>query len=202
MEVSLLNITIGFPYTGETERYVIDTSYTYTDVCDMIKMEFGLDSFQIISNEQEINWNNFVLYDNIRFNVVPKVKTSRIIKKNVPENQIKYIPIIKLRCNHSKDIPNIQKEQYISPDYIEIKIRNYDRDELENIGKKYKIAIEEEYNSILQRKKENERSHSKLIEIREKIRKTKEKRNVRLGISKPKKESVDTFCGFKKGFLL
>ncbi len=190
-----VSIWINFPFTGNSKHYTIDSSFTYDDLGEMIMNEFDLDLdyFDILSANQQITDKNFKLSDGITFNIIPKLKAGRPIKKSRQETFCRMIIL-----NKNKE----ETYNYISPNYSKDyskHIRNYDKDELENIGKKYKIAMEKEYETMKKTEKENEKSHQKLKDVLEKIRSSKNKKK---GIVEKKKNVYDTFCGFKKGFLL
>lgn len=202
-----LAINLVFPFNGNTDEIIIYENYTFEDLQDYIFETYNIENFKIVSNSVELTKNNFKLYDNMSLSIIPCMKSGRNINRR--KNQLEYIELMKKsictcgKCfsNSNRIIPN--KESYISPDITSKYVRNLDKDELENLGKKFKIAMEEEYKREQKEKKENQNIHEKIMDIRDKVRESKARRKLLLsGVKKPKNPEKETFCGFKKGFLL
>lgn len=193
-------VNLYFPFNGNTDHIIVLENNPLDDIRQYIFEEYNIDNFNIVINNVNITKNDFHLSDDITFSIIPSMKSGRDIisnRMNLISNQMN---LISQYCKHN--IPN--KRPYISPEVPQKYIRNYDREELENLGKKYRIAMEEEFKREDERKKENQKTHEKIMELRDKIRKSKIKHKKRLNgiIEEPKKPEQDNYCGFKKGFLL
>jgi hypothetical protein len=99
----------------------------------------------------------------------------------------------------------IKTNTYHSPEYNQTREKQEKREkieptELENLGKKYHIAMQELFEREQKEKNEEDNMRSKIAALKEKMKKTKQKKNKI--IVKEKKQKDETFCGFKKGFLL
>jgi hypothetical protein len=70
----------------------------------------------------------------------------------------------------------IYKNHYKSPEYNQ-KRENIDHSEFENIGKKYHIAMQELYEREKKEKMEKDKMSSKIASLREKIKKSNDKKN-------------------------
>lgn len=193
MNSSEVSIWINFPFTGNQNHYVIDSTYTFDDINIMIMSEFNLNfnDFDILSSNQQITDQNFKLYDNISFNVIPRLKTGRHISKSQKKTSNKMFIVNKKKKSYNYISPNFTEPTESADSIFSKYIRNYDKNEFENLDKKYKIAIENEYEIKKKTDAENEKSHQKLKEILEKIKSSKKKKNTN-----------DAFCGSNKEFLL
>ena len=194
------SINLSFPFTGNTDHIIVSKDNAFDDIQEYIFEAYGIENFKIVSNSTEILRENFSVYDDMTLSIIPSMKSGRDIYR--PRN-VKFVCTCgKCITNNTKYIPN--KTKYISPEVTYKYIRNIERDELENLGKKFRIAMEEEFKREEEMKKENQKFHDKIMDLRNNIRKSKSKFKKNLnGIKEqPKKPENDTFCGFKKGFLL
>jgi len=197
-------VNLYFPFNGNTDHIIVSENNPLDNIREYIFEAYNIDNFNIMINNVEITKNDFHLSDDMTFSIIPSMKSGRdIISNRMNLNSTQKLKI-KCVCQYCKNnIPN--KRPYISPPEIPQKyIRNFDREELENLGKKYRIAMEEEFKREDERRKENQKTHEKIMELRDKIRKSKMKHKKRINgiIEEPKKPEQDNYCGFKKGFLL
>lgn len=197
-------INLYFPFNGNTDHIIVSENNPLDDIREYIFEGYNIEDFKVVLNNVEITKNDFHLTDDMTLSIIPSMKSG----KNITYHQINFKPnqVLKIKCTCQyckNNIPN--KRPYISPPEIPQKyIRNFDREELENLGKKYRIAMEEEIKREDERRKENQKTHEKIMELRDKIRKFKAKHKKRINgiIEEPKKPEQDNYCGFKKGFLL
>lgn len=199
------SINLYFPLNGNTDHIIVSKDNSFDDIQEYIVETYNIYKFNIIFNNIEITKSNFSPIDDMTLRIMPSIKSGRdIISRQINLQSLKTFRKVNCICDSCKKlIPN--KRSYISPPEVSQKyIRNFDRDELENLGKKYRIAMEEAFKREEEQKKENQKIHKKIMDLRDKIRKSKEKKFRRInGIrEEPKKAEQDNYCGFKKGFLI
>ena len=90
----------------------------------------------------------------------------------------------------------VKKNSYRSPEYNQ-KREEIDPSELRELGMKYHTAMQELFEREQKQKKEQDKLREKISLLKEKMKKSKDKKNKVVV-----EEKKETFCGFKKGFLL
>ena len=198
------SINLYFPFNGHTDNITVSENVSLDDIHEYIFATYNFDNFDIVSNDIKITKINFHLVNDMKLSIIPSMKSGRNnISRKINPNIIKKVKILYVFQNHENDIPN-QRLHTTSSEVSQKYVHDFDRDELENLGKKYKIAMEREFQKEQERNKENQKIHEKIMNLREKIHKSKTKYKNHLNgiIEEPKKPEKYNYCGFKKGFLL
>ncbi len=216
-------ITLNFPFNNTNIKIKINKYSCINNIPIFIADKYGIIGVKMIYNEQVINYGTFDSL-NIKNNSVIKIINN--MKTGITDNKSNIMQILYLiksnprniRSNLSQEEINeninkygfwgaftqepetpkkkVKKNTYRSPEYNQ-KREDIDPSELENLGKKYHIAMEELYEREKKQKMEEDKMRAKIASLKEKMKKSKDKKNNVIV-----EEKKNTFCGLKKGFLL
>ncbi len=216
-------ITLNFPFNNTNIKIKIIKYSGINNIPIFIENKYGITNIKMIYNDQIISFGTFDslnIKNNSVIKIINNMKTgvlnneSNIMKilcliKSKPYNISKKISQEEINENINKygywgaftqetETPKkkVKKNTYRSPEYNQ-KREDIDPSELQNLGKKYHIAMQELFEREQKEKNEHDKMRAKIASLKEKMKKSKDKKN-KIIIE----EKKDTFCGFKKGFLL
>ena len=135
-------------------------------------------------------------------NSKPRNIRSKLSQEEINENIDKYGYWGAFTQEPETPKKKIKTNTYHSPEYNQKREKRDKREEiepseLENLGKKYHIKMQELFEREQKEKKEEDIMRAKISSLKEKMKKTKDKKN-KIVVQ----EKKDTYCGLKKGFLL
>lgn len=189
----IIQINLYFPYNNSITKIQINKHAHVQNIQNFLEDNNMFNNF-VLFNGSELKDGTFVennIVNESKITIMPRMKSGKsIIKKNdsiiiigniimkePTENEKFNIDLIKELCSPIEEEFSEKKE--------------YNREDLENIGKKFKMAMDEE----IKKYDENEKLKKKINDLKERMKKSKNKKNAIT-------EKKETFGGFKKGFLL
>lgn len=222
-ENDLINLELYFLFNNSSIYIKINKYSIIDNIKYFIEDHYGLYDVSIIFKDIEIKNGTFIsnnIKENSKITIVSNMKTGKL-NNNYTFNQ--FIVIDKKIVDEFEEIckknlekiisdeeiveddktnkkSKLKRNYYMSPEIEYTDRHNLNREELEMLGKKFKIAMEEEIKKQEQKDKENDKLKKKINDLKQKIRMSK---NKKLGIKEiPQINKKDTFGGLKKGFLL
>ncbi len=216
-------ITLNFPFNNTNIKIKIIKYSGINNIPIFIEDKYGITDIKMIYNYQVISYGTFDSL-NIQNNSVIKIINN--MKTGITRNKSNLIQLLRLTKSKSPNIRNkisqekinenidkygfwgafndldqtpkkkIKKNTYRSPEHNQ-KREDIDPIELQNLGKKYHIAMQELFEREQKQKNEQDKMRTKIALLKEKMKKSKDKKN-KVEIL----EKKETFCGFKKGFLM
>lgn len=191
--------------TGVEQLTQVENTTSIVEFKNFLKNLYLTDDVYIFKNSCEIKEgtiesNRIQPMDTI--NVICKLKAGCDIPKTneiklMCENQIKSLAEWQSQCEYHSEsyLESLHEMSEEIKSVRELTEEDYEREDMRQLFQRRRDQIEDEYNKMKRREKENERTKNKLEELRYKINLKKNKNNKTI---LPKK----TFCGFKKGFLI
>jgi hypothetical protein len=218
-EIDLINLELYFPFNNSSIYIKINKYSTIQNIEYYINKHYGLFDISIIFNDMEIKNGTFIsnnIKDNSKISIISNMKTGRInksifnqsifnqsiiIDKKILDKNLQ--KILSGESNIDDDRKNkikLTRNYYMSPIEDQRERPKLNREALENLGKKFKISMEEEIKIQDEKDKEYDKLKKKINDLKQKMRMSKNKKlGKKVNINENKKE---TFCGLKKGFLL
>jgi hypothetical protein len=216
-------ITLNFPFNNTNIKIKIIKYSGINNIPIFIEDKYGIFGVKMIFNDQIISFGTFDslnIKNNSIIKIINNMKTGFINNKS---NHVQILSLIKskrpnIRSKLSQEKINeninkygywgafteepetpkkkVKKNTYRSPEYNQ-KREDIDPSELENLGKKYHISMQELFEREQKQKNEEDKLRAKIASLKEKMNKSKDKKNKIIV-----QEKKETFCGLKKGFLL
>lgn len=194
-------ITLNFPLNNININIKINKYSGINNIPIFIEDKFGLFNIKMIFNNQVISYGTFHslnIKNNCIIKIVNTIKTGKSfsnysnIRQILLVNRSKPIKTNMSRQEINDNIDNygywgafteslespkkkVKKNTYRSPEYNQ-KREHIDPSELENLGKKYHIAMQELFECEQKEKMEQDKMRSKIAELKEKMKKSKDKK--------------------------
>ncbi len=151
---------------------------------------------KIINNMKTGILNNTGVSNAVKLLFLTQKKKEKISAKTINDNINKYGFWGAFTETEENAKKKVKKNTYRSPEYNQ-KREEIDPNELRELGMKYHTAMQELFEREQNQKKEQDKMREKISLLKEKMKKSKDKKNKVVV-----EEKKETFCGLKKGFLL